>query len=123
MESVSWSTIGVAGGLIALSLTFAGFWMKIAGQMSDGKAKADAAMEEAKSAGLRAVQANLKIDALQTELSSFQRYAEKEFANHDDLRQLASHNDAQFSGMKEDLRGITQRLDKLLERGFPPIGA
>ncbi|WP_022722857.1 hypothetical protein [Rhodopseudomonas sp. B29] len=123
MESVSWSTIGVAAGLIGLSLTFAGFWMRIAGQMSDAKARADAAMEEAKSSGLRAVQANLKIDALQTELSTFQRYAEKEFANHDDLKQLANHNDSQFSDMKNDLRGITQRLDKLLERGFPPVSA
>jgi hypothetical protein len=36
------------------------------------------------------VQANLKIDTLQTELSGFQRYAEKEFVNHDDLKQLNS---------------------------------
>jgi chromosome segregation ATPase len=141
MESVSWSTIGVAIGLIGLSLTFAGFWMKVQAQITSSNATAEAAkasaasakdtakdaaaaaMEEAKSAGLRAVQANLKIDDLQSKLSDFQRYAEREFANHEDLKQLANHNDSQFSDMKNDLRGITQRLDKLLERGFPPVNA
>lgn len=123
MDAVSWTVIGVVAGLITLSLTFAGFWMRIQAQITDSKAKADAAMEEAKSAGLRGVQANLKIDDLQTKLSNFQLYAEKEFANHEDLKQLSVHNDAQFSDMKEDLRGITSRLDKLLERGFPPVNA
>lgn len=123
MDSVSWQTIAGACGLVGLALTFAGFWMNISKQITKAQATADAAKSEGESAGLRAVQVGLRIDTVQNDLSAFQRYAEKEFANHDDLARVTSHNDAQFSDMKSDLRGITMRLDKLLERGFPPVSA
>ncbi|MGM5033902.1 hypothetical protein [Tardiphaga sp. 803_E3_N1_3] len=48
------------------------FWMSIQRQITEAKTEASAA-------GLRGLQANLKIDGLQTDLSDFRIYAEKEF--------------------------------------------
>jgi hypothetical protein len=53
-------------------------------------------------------------------LSGFQRYAEKEFVNHDDLKQLTLRHEAQFDDLRQDLKGITSRLDRLLESRIPP---
>jgi hypothetical protein len=130
MESGLWQVVGGIVGLIVLSLTFAGFWMSIAKQIAEAKSEAElaksaaaTASDEAKSSGLRAVQANLKIDTLGSELSNFKEYAAREYVDRDRLRESTEHHDTQYSALKEDLRGITARLDKLLERGFPPIGA
>jgi hypothetical protein len=73
-----------------------------------------------RAAGQRGVQANLKIDGLQTDLSDFRIYAEKEFVNHDDLKELVGRHQAQFDNLREDLKGITTRLDRLLESRIPP---
>ena len=54
------------------SIEFAESWMSIQRQITEAKTEASAA-------GLRGVQANLKIDGLQTDLSDFRIYAEKEF--------------------------------------------
>jgi hypothetical protein len=46
-------------------------------------------------------------------------YAEKEFVNHDDLKQLTLRHEAQFDDLRQDLKGITTRLDRLLESRIP----
>ncbi len=74
---------------------------------------------EASAAGLRGLQANLKIDGLQTDLSDSRIYAEN-FVNHDDLEELVGRHEAQFDNLREDLKGITTRLDRLLESRIPP---
>lgn len=134
MDALSWAAIGAVVAVITLSLTFAKFWMALSSRITEAKLTADTAKSkveqlerdakaEAESAGLRAVQANLKIDNLSTELSKFELHAEREFVNHDDLRQLSERHEAQFTDLRSDLKGITQRLDRLLENRFPPINA
>jgi hypothetical protein len=112
VDSVGWAVIGCAVGVVTCSIAFAGFWMNISRQITE-------ATTEAKSAGLRGVQANLKIDGLQSELSTFQRYVEKEFVNQNDLKDMVVRHEAQFDGLREDLKGITSRLDRLLETRLP----
>ncbi|WP_299720456.1 hypothetical protein [Tardiphaga sp.] len=46
-------------------------------------------------------------------------YVEKEFVNHADLAQLSIRHEAQFDDLREDLKGITQRLDRLLDSRKP----
>jgi hypothetical protein len=112
MDPIFWAAIGATAGVVTASLSFAAFWMRISGQIEIAKT-------DASSAGLRATQANLKIDMIQDKFSDFQRYAEKEFANHGDLSQLSLRHEAQFDDLREDLKGITSRLDRLLDNRKP----
>jgi hypothetical protein len=107
-DALAWTAVGVGVGLVTCSIGFATFWMNMQRQITEAKIEASAA-------GLRGVQANLKIDGIQTELSAFQRYAEKEFVNHTDLTALTVRHEAQFDDLRQDLKGITSRLDRLLE--------
>jgi hypothetical protein len=111
-DAMFWGMVGAGGSAIGCSIAFATFWMNMQRQITEAKTEASAA-------GLRGVQANLKIDGLQSELSTFQRYAEREFVNHDDLKEHAIRHEAQFDDLREDLKGITTRLDRLLESRFP----
>lgn len=120
MEAWAWAAIGVVGGTVTCSIIFATFWMNMQKQITEAKGAADSAKAEAESAGLRAVQANLKIDTTQTSLSEFKVYAEREFVNHDDLKALVVRHEAQFDNLREDLKGITSRLDRLLEGRIQP---
>lgn len=113
MDALVWSAIGVCGGLVTASIVFATFWMNMQRQITEAKT-------EASGAGLRGIQANLKIDTMQAELSTFQRYVEKEFVNHTDLTALVVRHEAQFDNLREDLKGIASRLDRLLEKSFTP---
>lgn len=113
MDALIWTAVGVCGGLVTASIVFATFWMNMQRQITE-------AHTEASAAGLRGIQANLKIDTLQAELSNFQRYVEKEFVNHTDLTALVVRHEAQFDNLREDLKGIASRLDRLLEKSFAP---
>jgi predicted nuclease with TOPRIM domain len=110
MDSLAWAAVGA--GAFMCSLGFATFWMNMQRQITEAKT-------EASGAGLRGVQANLKIDGLQSEISNFKLYAQKEFVNHDDLRAHVERSEAQFDNLREDLKGITSRLDRLLESRIP----
>jgi hypothetical protein len=111
-EGLFWGIIGASASAVACSIGFATFWMNMQRQITEAKTDASAA-------GLRGVQANLKIDGLQSSLADFKVYAEKEFVNHDDLKQLTLRHEAQFDDLREDLKGITQRLDRLLDNRKP----
>jgi hypothetical protein len=53
------------------------------------------------------------------DLSAYKLYAQKEFVNHDNLREHVERHEAQFDNLREDLKGITSRLDRLLESRLP----
>jgi predicted nuclease with TOPRIM domain len=112
-NGLAWAAVGAAFGAVGCAIGFATFWMNMQRQITEAKTEASAA-------GLRGVQANLKIDTMQTHLSDFKVYAEKEFVNHDDLKELVGRHEAQFDNLREDLKGITTRLDRLLESRIPP---
>lgn len=112
MDSLAYAAIGAGFGAIGCSIGFATFWMNMQRQITEAKTDASAA-------GLRGVQANLKIDNLQNEISTFKIYAEREFVNHDDLKEHVVRHEAQFDNLREDLKGITSRLDRLLESRIP----
>ncbi|UFS73397.1 hypothetical protein LPB73_15735 [Tardiphaga sp. 37S4] len=102
---------GVEG---AGTIRVATFWMSIQRQITEAKTEASAA-------GLRGLQANLKIDGLQTDLSDFRIYAEKEFREpRRSQKELVGRHEAQFDNLREELKGITTRLDRLLESRIPP---
>ncbi len=107
-DALAWAAVGAGIGLVTCSIGFATFWMNMQRQITEAKTDASAA-------GLRGVQANLKIDNLQNEISTFKIYAEREFVNHDDLKEHVVRHEAQFDNLREDLKGITSRLDRLLE--------
>lgn len=111
-DALFWAAIGAGAAVISCSTIFATFWMNMQRQITE-------AATEASAAGLRGVQANLKIDTMQAELSAFQRYAEKEFVNQGDITQLTLRHEAQFDDLREDLKGITHRLDRLLDNRKP----
>ncbi|MCW2783321.1 MAG: hypothetical protein JWR35_3770 [Marmoricola sp.] len=111
-DGIFWGIIGAGASAVACSIGFATFWMNMQRQITEAKT-------EAAAAGLRGVQANLKIDTLQANFSGFQVYAEKEFVNHGDLAQLSIRHEAQFDDLREDLKGITARLDRLLDNRKP----
>ena len=115
-DGLFWGIIGASASAVACSIGFATFWMNMQRQITEARTEANAA-------GLRGVQANLKIDGLQSSLSDFKVYAEKEFVNHDDLKELVVRHEAQFDNLREDLKGITSRLDRLLESRYPPARA
>ena len=112
MDALSWAAVGAGVAAITMSLGFATFWMGISQRITEAKTMAEAVKDVAESAVKRGAQT-------QANLAEFQRYAEKEFANHDDLERVTANNDKLFAEMKSDLRGITMRLDKLLERRGP----
>ncbi len=111
-NGLAWAAVGAIFTAVSCSIGFALFWMSMQKQITEAKTEASAA-------GLRGVQANLKIDGLQTDLSNFKVYAEREFVNHDDLKQLTLRHEAQFDDLRQDLKGITSRLDRLLESRIP----
>lgn len=115
-EGLFWGIVGACASAVGCSIGFATFWMNMQRQITEAKTEASAA-------GLRGVQANLKIDTLQVGLSDFKVYAEKEFVNHKDLEQLSVRHEAQFDDLRQDLKGITSRLDRLLESRLPPAHA
>ncbi|OYU91885.1 MAG: hypothetical protein CFE29_03275 [Bradyrhizobiaceae bacterium PARB1] len=115
MDSLAWAAVGAGAGAVMCSLGFATFWMNMQRQITEAKSEANAA-------GLRGVQANLKIDGIVTDLSSYKLYAQKEFVNHDDLKEHVERHEAQFDNLREDLKGITTRLDRLLESRIPTTG-
>lgn len=109
-DAIFWTIIGTVCGSVVCAMGFATFWMNISNRISEAKAEAD-------SAGLRAVQANLKVDTVQTSLGEFKVYAEREFVSRDDLKAISDHHTSQFNDLRGDLKGITQRLDRLLDNG------
>jgi hypothetical protein len=113
-DALFWTVVGVAVSAAGFSMVFATFWMNMQRQITEAKTEAGAA-------GLRGVQANLKIDTLQSGLSDFKVYAQKEFVNHGDLNTLVDRHEAQFENLREDLKGITKRLDRLLETRLPSV--
>lgn len=114
-SGLAWAAVGAGFGAVTSAIGFATFWMNMQRQITEAKTEASAA-------GLRGVQANLKIDNLQAEISNFKLYAQKEFVNHDDLRDHVERHEAQFDNLREDLKGITSRLDRLLESRIPATG-
>lgn len=138
MDALSWVAVGAVVGIVTMSLTFAKFWMSLSSRITEAKLTAEGAKAkvdqldrdvkaEAESAGLRAVQANLKIDTLGSAVADFKLHAERYFVNHDDLRQFSAHHDTQFNDLKSDLKDIKHQLTRLVETqarlGVPPINA
>ena len=60
MDSLAWAAVGAGAGAVMCSLGFATFWMNMQRQITEAKTEANAA-------GLRGVQANLKIDGIVTD--------------------------------------------------------
>lgn len=109
---VTWAAL-VASVLCLISILT--FW----GRYSDRLTKAESA---ASAAVLANAALTIKLDSVQQELSAYKETAALMFVSEKEL----FHAEQRFTGLvdeiKQDIRGVTERLDRVLEaRGIAPL--
>jgi hypothetical protein len=108
MIEVSWAAIGGVCAIIMAVLTIAGFLMAFSKRMTTTETSAQAA-------SILATALGLKVDTLQKELSDYKVEAAKFFVSDKELHQAEDRFRSLVEEIKRDIRGVTDRLDRVLE--------
>lgn len=114
MIEISWAAVGGGCALIMAGLTIMGFWMRFSDRMT-------AAETAAGTAHVEAVAAKLKAEILQRDFTDYQTKAAGLFITDNELGQTERRISSQVEEIKLDIRGMNDRLDRILEaRGRLP---
>ncbi|MES2030820.1 MAG: hypothetical protein V4477_16695 [Pseudomonadota bacterium] len=108
MVEVSWAAIGAGCALIMAGLAIFGFWMRF----SDRITKAETS---AQGASIAIAASQIKIENLQKELSDYKTQAASMFVSDKELFNAEQRFSGLVEEIKRDIRGVTERLDRVLE--------
>lgn len=109
MIEVSWVAVGGVCSLLVAAATVFGFWNKFADRITRCETTAQAAT-------ILSTALQLKTENLQRELSDYKTTAAGSFISDKEL----NTTEIRFSGLvdeiKRDIRGVNERLDRVLEQ-------
>jgi hypothetical protein len=108
MIEVSWAGIGAICAMAMATLAIGGFWMRFSDRITTAESSGHGASILA--AGLQ-----LKVDSLQKELSEYKTEAATRFVSDKELFQAEQRFGNLAEEIKRDIRGVTERLDRVLE--------
>lgn len=108
MIEVSWVAVGGICAVVMAALTIFGFWNKFADRISKCETSAQAA-------SILATALGIKVDAQQRELSDYKVEAARFFVSSGELNQAEDRFRTLVEGIQRDIRGVTERLDRVLE--------
>lgn len=108
MIEVSWAAIGGVCALVMALLAIGGFWMRFSDRITKAETSSHAA--SVLSQGLQ-----VKVESTQRELSDYKAEAARTFVSDKELL----NSEQRFAGLvediKKDIRGVNERLDRVLE--------
>jgi hypothetical protein len=117
MVEVSWSAIGAGSAVIMMILAVGGFWMRFSDRITKAEACARGAEIAAAAAGIRA-------ETAQRELADYKTQAAVMFVSDKELFNAEQRFGGLVEEIKRDIRGVNERLDRVLEvAGHPPTRA
>lgn len=108
MIEISTAAIGAICAVIMVFFTMAGYLMTFSKRITNTETTAQAASILA--AGLQ-----LKVETLQKELSDYKVEAARYFVSDKELTQAEERFRSLVEEIKRDIRGVTDRLDRVLE--------
>jgi methyl coenzyme M reductase alpha subunit len=106
--------VAISAFLVALGVV-AGFWSKFSDRMTRAQAVADTADKKVESASLSLLAQKLEIDRLQREFSSYQITAAQQFVTDTELSMVEHRISVSVEEIKNDIRGVNSRLDRVLD--------
>lgn len=107
MIEISWVAVAGICGVLMAALAVFRFWNAFADRISNCETAASAA-------ATLATALQLKVDTIQKELSDFRVEAAGKFVSHPDLANVESRFLDLVGEIKKDIRGVTERLDRVL---------
>lgn len=110
---VSWAAVGGGCAVIMAIVTVMGFWMRFSDRVSAVEAAAAGAHVEAATA-------KIKAETLQRDFTDYQTRAAGMFITDSELGQTERRISAQVEEIKLDIRGMNDRLDRVLEATRKP---
>ena len=100
IEPVTWVAVITALGAL---LGVAKFWMDMG-----------ATRQQAESAQAQAIAAHAAVEILKTSVSDLGRETAREYATHEALRTSEERMTAAVGGMRDEIRGLNERIDKFI---------
>lgn len=105
-EALAW--LVPVGQLVVPLLAILGFWIKISERLTT-------ALTSAQAASILSAALQIKVETQQRELADYRVEAAEKFVSNKEL----FHTEERFRGLveeiKRDIRGVTERLDRVLE--------
>lgn len=108
MIEVSWAAIGGVCALVMALLAIGGFWMRFSERITKAETSAQAA--SVLSQGLQ-----VKVESTQRELADYKAEAARTFVSDKELLNSEQRFAALVEDIKKDIRGVNERLDRVLE--------
>lgn len=105
-DVLSWGALLGAGGAITAIITF---WMN--------RGKAEAKAEGAHSIALSAL---TKVELLSAQFNQSQIDVAQDYVNHDQLKAAEARSADLMNGVRSELRGMNDRLDRVIENNRHP---
>jgi hypothetical protein len=109
-DVLTWGALIGAGGAIIAIITF---WM------NRGKAEAEA-LAKAEGAHSIALSALTKTELLSTQLNESRLEFARDYVNHKDLAAAEARSADLMNGVRSELRGMNDRLDRVIENNRHP---
>ena len=108
MIEVSWAAIGAVCAVIMAIIATGGFWMRFSDRVTKAETSA-----QASSILSQALQ--IKVETTQKELSDYKAEAARIFVSDKELINSEQRFAALVEDIKRDIRGMNERLDRVLE--------
>jgi phage host-nuclease inhibitor protein Gam len=99
-DPVTWVAVLTAIGAL---VSIAKFWMEMG-----------ATKQQAESAQAQAIAAHAAVEILKGAVSDLGREIAREYATHEALRTSEERMTAAVSGMRDEIRGLNERIDKFI---------
>jgi hypothetical protein len=110
---VTWAALG--GAVLAL-LTIITFWTRYSDRITRAETEAEAAKTSAQAASILAAALGAKLENQQQAFSDYRESAALKFVSNHDMVQAEGRFSDLAEQIKCDIRGVTERLDRVLER-------
>ena len=111
-DAITWGALALAMGSM---LSILGFWTRYSDRITRAEEKAEAAKTSAQAATVMASGIGVKLDQQQQAFADYRESAALKFVSNHDLVQVETRFAELAEQIKRDIRGVTERLDRVLE--------
>ena len=111
-NAITWAALAAAVGAV---ISIVSFWSKYSDRITRAEAKADEAGKSAQAASILASGLGIKIEQQQQAFADYRESAALKFVANHDLVQVETRFADLAEQIKRDIRGVTERLDRVLE--------